>query len=304
MKKNYFLILVIVITACSTQPPQVTVTSEVTVTLPPASPTPEPTATPEPALPAEIVELQKSLVGTNYAFAWNSDFKSLALTYTDPETKKTSIIPEIVFDEKGDWKRTYTFETPYGTQAEVTIDSRVDKMTVAETSEGKKILDFSAWSLVDGKWVREYKQNTENLQYGVTEAQAILIENGSKDPKDGMGMRSFDEFDENEFTNRYLNVFSPKMKFDGLFNYKSVKETWDPASAIPIWIGPTIKLLDGDDKVKIVDTTFYVTINFTSRTSAIIYRDINKQYQVIFVDADLNDLTNWSPAFKVANPFN
>ncbi|MBK6792627.1 MAG: hypothetical protein IPG80_08785 [Anaerolineales bacterium] len=113
MKKTTLIFLAFTLAACqsssegATPTPQVTVTSEVTATLTP----PAPTLTPESALPAEIQELQKSLAGTDYRFKWNDDLKTLALTHTTPETEKTVVIPEIVF-EKGNWKRTYTLK-PY-----------------------------------------------------------------------------------------------------------------------------------------------------------------------------------------------
>ncbi len=258
---------------------------------------------PEPALPAEILELQKSLDGTNYGFGWNADLKTIALTYTNPETEKVSLIPEIVFDEKGNWKRTYTFETPYGTEAEVTIDSRVDKMNVIETPEGKKILDFSGWSLIDGKWVREYKQDTEVPNHNVAEAQFMIINNGSQDVKDGIHTNS-SQFDTKENAKTYMNAMFPNINVtNGLINYQGVQDFRNAEAVMPIWFGPGIWLRDEDLKRVEVDTTFYVNMNLTSGDAAIIYRDKNREYQIIFINANLDDMRNWSPAFVVAHPF-
>ncbi len=100
MKRSFFLVLAIVITACSTTPPQVTVTSEVTVTLLPASPTPEPTTAPEPTLSPEMAALQISLEETNYGLTANED-GTVGITYTVPETNEKRVIEQITFDKTG-----------------------------------------------------------------------------------------------------------------------------------------------------------------------------------------------------------
>jgi hypothetical protein len=246
------------------------------------------------------VELQKSLVGTNYAFAWNSDFKSLALTYTDPETKKTSIIPEIVFDEKGDWKRTYTFETSYGTQAEVIIDSRVDnrdtKIKVVETPEGKKILDFSAWSLVDGKWKREVVSGEQT--YNVAEAQFILQDNGSRNTNDGYELDKLTDGQGKILVYSYLDGAFPGISHVNgkvvINNFTSIIDTGGYR-----WWGTSIKTVDELGNPLIINTTNYIVHNLMPSGNAIlIYRDTDRKYRCLIINADLNDFRNWSPYFK------
>jgi hypothetical protein len=262
----------------------------VTVTLPPASQTPEPTATPIPTLPAEILELQKTLEGTNYAFAWNNDQKSIALTYTDPETEKTSIIPEITFDEKGNWERTYTFETPYGTQAEVTIDSRVDKMTFVENEEGKKMLDFSAWTLIDEKWIREDIKG--ETTFNVAEAQFILQDNGSKDSMDkGGDISIIQNYVAVVFPNASARWFEGTVKANGV--YFEIKNTHSTTK----WWGDSIKTLDDNGQEIEIETTNYVVVTFTNGYAAMIYRDLDRNYKIVIIDKDLTDWGNWSPRF-------
>lgn len=244
---------------------------------------------PNAELPVEIKKLQKDLGETNYSFVWNNDLKSIALTYTNPETGETSVIPEIVFDENGNWKRTYTFETPYGTQAEVTIDNRVDKMTVTETPEGKKVLDFSAWSLIDGKWVREIEQGES--QFNVSEAQHIIIENGSENDED----RVKDQSTMYTYTNA---VFPGSVgKYEGTIRYNDYVGTIKAVTPYSRWWGIDIRTLDESNQKKIIETTAYVTLNFTTKNAAIIYKDRDRKFKIIFIDADLNYLTNWSPYF-------
>jgi hypothetical protein len=258
----------------------------VTVTLPP----PTSTTTPEPALPDEIIKLGKSLEDTNYSFVRNADQKSISLTYTNPETEETTVIPEIVFDEKGNWKRTYTFKTPYGTQAEVTIDSRVDKMTVTETPEGKKVLDFSAWSLIDGKWVREVEQG--ETQYNVSEVQNIIINNGSDNPDDRQsGVQVIYD---------YTNALFPGQvgKYEGTIRYRNYKGVIKSITSNSRWWATDITTLDNENERHVTKTTSYVVLNFASnKKSAVIYKDKNREFRILFIDADLNDWGNWSPYF-------
>lgn len=245
---------------------------------------------PNAELPVEIKKLQKDLGETNYSFVWNNDLKSIALTYTNPETGETSVIPEIVFDENGNWKRTYTFETPYGTQAEVTIDNRVDKMTVTETPEGKKVLDFSAWRLVDGKWERETEQG--ETQYNVSEVQHIIINNGSDNPDDRQsGVQIIYD---------YTNELFPGQvgKYEGTIRYRNYKGVIKSITSNSRWWATDVTTLDNENKRHVTKTTSYVVLNFASnKKSAVIYKDKNRELRILFIDADLNDWGNWSPYF-------
>lgn len=245
-----------------------------------------------PPLPEEIVKLQKNLDGTNYAFAWNNDLKSIALTYTNPETQNTSTIPEIVFDEKGNWKRTHTFETPYGSEAEVTIDNRVDKMTVTETPEGKKVLDFSAWRLVDGKWEREVEQGEPQLN--VSEAQQILIENGSEHPDD-----TSDKSRGVQLILEYTNALFPGQvgRYEGTIKYNEYSGIIKAKTSNSRWGASEITTLDEHGQKVVIKTTSYVILNFTNGKSAMIYKDKDRKFKIIFIDADLNNWSNWSPYF-------
>lgn len=57
---------------------------------------------PESQLPeGAISDLAKELEGTDYGLTWNEDKSAIVLTYTDPETKEKTNIPEIESDKEG-----------------------------------------------------------------------------------------------------------------------------------------------------------------------------------------------------------
>ncbi|MBK6792626.1 MAG: hypothetical protein IPG80_08780 [Anaerolineales bacterium] len=182
------------------------------------------------------------------------------------------------------------FETLYGTEAEVTIDSRVDKMTVTETPEGKKILDFSGWSLIDGKWERESIKDETN--YNVAEAQFIPQDDGSEDPENKGGDISVIE--------KYKVAIFPNAIgrwFEGTVKYNDTFFEIDGRSPNKCWWGDSIKTLDARGKQIEIETTNYVVVNFTDGNSVLIYKDKSNTYKTIFIDSDLTDWGNWSPRF-------
>ncbi len=124
MKRNFFLILAIVITACSTTPAQVTLTSEVAVTLPPVSPTPEPTATPEPQLPIEIQEkFDKAGIDIKNMKNATLDANGLQITFEDNEV---ITIPASELDARTTVRRDGTFQVldSEGKNIEIAFDKQ------------------------------------------------------------------------------------------------------------------------------------------------------------------------------------
>lgn len=301
------LILVLLslnLTSCSNLlvSPTSTPTATQKATLETPTQTPLPTATPtEAPLPeGKIAELKKQLEGTEYSFKWDKkDLEKIVIEYADAnDPKNKSVIEGLYFDKDANWKRTYVFETSYGTTAEVSIDSRVDKIVVIKGEDGKSILDFSGWSLIDGKWAREYEQG--EVHFNVVEAQFMIIDNGSQDPKDGINVPPFDP----SVSEQYKQAITPGIaKINGVIRHNDLKEIIDTGSLYEQWRANDIKLLNELGEPLIINTTFFVVLSFLDKTSAIIYRDVDREHQIVFVDTDLRDLTNWSPYFKVANQF-
>lgn len=249
----------------------------------------------------KIKEIAKSLEGTDYGMRWSKDGKSIVLTYTNPDSNEIVDIPQIKFDEKGEWERTYVFNTPYGTAAEVTVDSRVDnrdtKIKVVETPDGKKILDFSGWNLVDGKWAREEADGEITYNYG--EAQFILQDNGSQDPKDGYGIMKESDYNGKGLLYEYLDQAFPGISHvNGKVTINKFSDVVDTGGRR--WWGTDIKTLDKSGQPKFIDTTNYIVHNLMSGKAIMIYKDKVGKIKSIIVDAYLGDLRNWSPYFTKA----
>lgn len=258
--------------------------------------------TPVKELPdGKIKEIAKSLEGTDYGMRWSKDGKYIVLTYTNPESKEVVDIPQIKFDANGEWERTYVFNTPYGTAAEVTVDSRVDnrdtKIEIVETPDGKKILDFSGWNLVDGKWTREEADG--EITYNYAEAQFILQDNGSQDPKDGYGIMKESDYNGKGLLYEYLDQAFPGISHvNGKVTINKFSDVIDTGGRR--WWGTDIKTLDKSGQPKFIDTTNYIVHNLMSGKAIMIYKDKAGKIKSIIIDAYLGDLRNWSPYFTKA----
>lgn len=298
---------------CGNLPTSPTSTPTATQTFIPKTPTQTPIPTEIPLPEGKIYELALQLTETGYEVVWDKeDETKLVLEYTDPSTGKKSVVPELKFDKKGTWARTYTFDTPYGTQEEVTIDSRVDKLKVIKQDEAvveypggvRKLekldetiifISFSGWRLQEGKWVREHEQG--EVLYNAAEAQHILINDGSQDPRDGMGIMLEEDYNGNALWFSYRNALFPGIaRVNGVIKYNDLKDIIDTSRGEG-WRATDIKTLDNSGNPLFIDTTFYANLYLLSGNSAIIYRDRNRKYQIILIDAELWDLKNWSPYF-------
>jgi hypothetical protein len=289
-----------------------TPTPSATQTIIPTTPTQIPTPTEIPLPEGIIAELRLQLTETGYDIVWDKEDKAkLVLIYTDPITSEKSVVPELKFDETGAWARSYTFSTPYETQEEVTIDSRVDKLKVVKQDEAiveypggvRKVekleetiifIDFSGWRLEKGKWVREYEQGEPH--YNVAETQSMLVNNGSQDPQDSFGVELKD-YEGKALWWSYKNALFPGIaKVNGVIKYNNLTDIID-TSRFSGWWANDIKTVDNSGNPLFIDTTFYANIYLLSGNCAIIYKDRDRKYQIIFIDSELWDLRNWSPYF-------
>ncbi len=252
----------------------------------------------DPLPEGKIQDLVRDLSGTNYDLKYSKDKTQIVLTYSDPETGVTQQVPEITFDQDGNWKRTYEFETPYGTTAEVSTDSRVDEMTIVKGAGGEPtVLDFSAWSVINGKWTREVKQG--EILYDVAEAQFILQDNGSKKMSDGYGIMSESDYNGRSLLYNFLDAAFPGISHvNGNVVINDFRDVIDTGGYR--WWGTDIKTLDASGQPLFIDTTNYVVHNLMSGNAILIYKNIDGKYQTIIINSNLNDLRNWSPYFKKA----
>jgi len=180
MKRVLFLTFALALTACTAQPIAPTTTSVPTATLTPVptltptatlTPSPTPTSSPQPIPEGVISEFAEKIKGS-YELHW----KGGVIILVDAKTKQE--VPEIVFDENGNWSRTYTLEYPTGTSEEITVKGTLDKIKF-ENIVDKIILGFSAWKIGDGKWIRKtviYKDKETDIPlYSVKEMVSIIL---------------------------------------------------------------------------------------------------------------------------------
>lgn len=278
MKRNFFLILAIVITACSTTSPQVT------VTLPPASPIPEATATPQPQLAPEVQEAQTFFEDKGFEVTPDGKIKDQA-TGTEiagftvvPFDKKTMINRKRPSDPDPKWaiQRIYEFEG----KTDFTVN-----MTEYDITVENGVIDMFGWVYENGEFKRDKVEfaapnngTVEIEGYSPEEVQHMIINNSSNRDEDRiLGFQALRKLSFNisgtvingiphttykgmlepmDFNvNLYGTNFVPKMENTGQWSetktatYLVYQEFTDRNKVLVVWMGrdnkPVITVMEG-----------------------------------------------------------
>lgn len=287
MNKIFFLLLALILVACSTSP-QVTVTSTVTITLTPfPTETPLPTHTPEPPIYAEAQEF------LGEGFEVTLDGKLIDKT-NNKEISGLTIIP---FDENkmanrgrpSDPKPTWAIQRIYEFEGKTDFTVNITEYDIK--IEGGKI-DMFGWVYENGEFSRQKVEfaapNNGTIEidgYSPEEVQFMIINNSSTDPR--YRINSFQ-------TVRDLSTKNPNtiINREIYFTYKGM---FEKRHKIAYFYSNFVPTIDTNNTWSEVETTgFVVNVPFKDRSKAfVVWMGKDNKPVIVIVDGKYLDLPGY-----------